>query len=142
MIFRWDRRLETGIALIDAQHRQFMEEANSFFIQYKFGYEANSFRKYLEFLQHFVQSHFPAEEAYQVKCTYPKYRVHQSTHQYLATKLKFVTVKMQECNYCKQEYDLFYEFMNEWIQKHVLQDDLDFCQYFRQSQEKPGNGQR
>ncbi len=141
MIFRWDNRLETGIALIDTQHRRFLEEANSFFIQYKFGYDEESFQKYLEFLQYFVQSHFPAEEAYQVKCAYPNYRIHQSTHQYLATKLKFFIVKMQECNNCKQEYDLFYEFLNEWTQKHVLQDDLNFCQYFRRYQEKSENRQ-
>lgn len=131
-IFRWSQNLESGIELIDKQHKKIFELANSLIIQEKFGSDAMNVPECLAFLGKYILYHFEAEEAFQSNYNYPKYRVHQAMHQVIATEFQFIMVKLTESNYNENEVTQFYQFFMTWIQNHILVEDTDFSTFFKQ----------
>lgn len=131
-IFKWDSSLESGIELVDSQHKQIFEAANAFFISYKCGNASKKAQDSLAFLEQYILYHFQAEEAFQSEIGYPKYREHQAYHEYLATQVKFHAVNLGTSDFAQEAIDAFRCFICEWIVKHILEDDLDFSCYYRQ----------
>lgn len=139
VIFQWDRSLETGIELIDRQHRQIVQRANAFFINYKCGGDQTLHDKCAEclgFLQQYILYHFQCEEAYQVECSYPGYRSHQALHKSLATQVKFLSVQLAESAYAHQEIERFYLFLSDWVRQHLLEEDRAFAAYYHKFKEE------
>lgn len=131
LIFKWDAHLETGVELIDQQHKQIIESANAFFISYRCQHGYDKIAGCLSFLEQYVLYHFQAEEAFQVKCNYPEYRSHQATHKMLQTQVKFHITNLTCSRFSQESVDNFYGFLREWIIQHILTDDFNFAEYYR-----------
>lgn len=129
VIFSWNEELTTGIELIDNQHKQLLKLANSFFIQHKCGQHDHA-EDSLRFLLQYIQYHFQAEEAYQVECSYAKYRAHQAIHDALAVEVKIYAVRLRSSHFSDEELDRFYTFFTSWIKDHVFCEDLDFARQY------------
>ena len=131
VIFSWDKNLETGIALVDQQHKQILQAINKLLICHKCNHGADQIEECLGFLEHYIQYHFQSEEAFQVECGYAAYRDHQAKHHYLNTQVKFFTVKLRASAYAPQELEAFYRFVCNWVQDHILSDDIQFAKAYR-----------
>ncbi|MFZ2539000.1 MAG: hemerythrin domain-containing protein [Oscillospiraceae bacterium] len=136
-IFGWSKELESGIQLIDTQHKQIIELANLIIIRRKFGDDTIIISEYLDFLQKYIQYHLQSEEAFQSNTNYPKHRAHQVSHQSLATEFKFILVKLQASNYEIKEAEKFYNFFISSIKNHILVDDLEFSVYYKNILNQP-----
>ncbi|MEG0541414.1 MAG: hemerythrin family protein [Angelakisella sp.] len=130
-ILRWDKKLELGVALIDNQHKELLEQANALLIAFKCGDGCKKTKECLDFLNQYILYHFQAEEAFQVECNYPVYREHQAKHSYLATQVKFHTVGVEAADFSPESITDFYDFFAEWIIAHVLQEDMEFAIYYK-----------
>lgn len=132
VIVKWNRDLETGLELVDKQHRQIIESANSFFIRHKCGQDQAAASECMSFLTQYILYHFQTEEAFQVECDYPEYRQHQAMHQSVATSVKFFAVRLEASGYAQECVEEFYKFLIDWICGHILVEDVRFCQYYHQ----------
>lgn len=132
-IFKWDSKLESGIELIDSQHKEILAHVNAFLIAYKCGETHKKTQECLDFLKNYILYHFQSEEAFQVDCGYPGYRDHQARHSYLATQVKFHTVNIESSDFSLDSVKAFYDFMNSWIIDHILVEDMAFVSYYKNS---------
>lgn len=132
-LFIFDKALETGVSLIDDQHRKLLEVANIYFVSFEHGHASRTAPETLAFLEQFILYHFNAEEAYMVESGYPKYREHQADHSYLATQVKFHGVNMKESDFSYETATNFFNFFSGWITNHILKSDTHFAKYYRNS---------
>lgn len=130
VIFQWNKDLECGIELLDKQHKELIERANTFFIRFKCGQGISAAKECLAFLQQYILYHFQSEEAFMVDCGYPKYRPHQAIHKGVAKEVQFRTVKMEDSGFAPEEVASFYTFLCNWIKDHILVHDLEFSRYY------------
>lgn len=129
----WDKRLETGIPLLDNQHKELLKAANRFFIQCKMKKDKQAAREYLNFLISYVQYHFQAEESFHIKCNYPNRRKHQALHRILAFELKKHALQLGKSNYSSEAVSAFYRFVDEWVRDHIFYMDTDFARYYHEN---------
>ena len=80
MSIEWTRDLETGIDLIDDQHREIFKRVNRLSEACNEGKGKEEVMKLLLFLGDYVKEHFAAEEKLQVRYGYPGYASHKSQH--------------------------------------------------------------
>lgn len=130
-IFKWDHNLESGIELIDNQHKEIIAHVNAFLIAYKCGETQKKTQECLDFLKQYILYHFQSEEAFQVDCGYSGYREHQARHSYLATQVKFHAVTISESGFSEDSVNAFYDFINSWIIDHIMTEDMTFASYFK-----------
>lgn len=141
VIFKWEKKLEVGIALIDGQHKKIIESANAFFISYKCGDAHTKTAECLSFLEQYVLYHFQAEEAFQVDCGYPDYRTHQAAHNSLSTQVKFHATKLLDSQFAQEDIDSFHTFITDWIVTHILEEDTRFADYYLTAKSGQGAAQ-
>lgn len=134
LIFNWDETLDLGVELIDQQHKNLINHANTFFISYKAGNSSQRLGECLSFVEQYVLYHFQAEEAFQVACGYPAYRPHQAQHTTLRMQFKFHTTQMQAADFSPESVDAFYNFLRGWIIGHILTEDKVFASFYREQQ--------
>lgn len=140
VIYRWEKELETGIALVDKQHVQLLIAINKLLIRRKCKNDRDGIEEYIRYIGHHLQYHFQTEEAYQVECQYEKFREHQAQHNFLATQLRFLIVNLEGSDYEDRVVEEFYTFLSGWISNHLLQEDVHFAQAYRAYQgEKKAN---
>lgn len=127
----WKEKLELGIDVLDEQHFEFFKQANKFLIEVKFGLNKQACLESMSFLEYYLFSHFHQEFAFMKESGYPKYREHQASHDMLKIKTKAMFLKMEEQNYSDEVLEEFAKFLEEWIEKHILEEDYDFVQYYK-----------
>lgn len=130
-LFRWNRKLELGIPLIDDQHRKLLECSNSLTIALSGGNAENKAREVIRFMEQYILYHFQAEEAFQVECNYPQYREHQAIHSRIGTLLKYSLVELSESKFTPEDIDKFYTFFRETVEEHIWVEDAEFAGYYR-----------
>lgn len=133
-VILWKPEMESSIELIDKQHKEILEAANTFIIKCRCNQDQAAAKDALQFLQQYVAYHFQAEETYQMKSGYPKYRQHQAVHSDLATQVKFLSVKLEASNFAEDEITNFHHFFGNLIIAHILGTDMEFFRYYKQWQ--------
>lgn len=136
-IFSWTKELETGIELIDKQHKAFMMQANRFIIKVMSNKIDEGIKEEFDFLNGYLLYHFQAEETYILDSGYEDYRGHQAEH----LRIKFEAKKLEEMMYtAKSQEELaekMMDFINLWVVSHIMESDLEFAKYYKEkSQEK------
>lgn len=118
-----------GIDLLDTQHKEIFEKANAFFIAYKGGAPRQRLVECLEFLEQYVLYHFQTEEAFQAEKGYGGRREHQAMHQALQIQFKLQSTALYGSDFSQIAIDGFYKFLREWIETHILKEDVKFARY-------------
>ena len=127
----WKEKLELGIDMLDEQHFEFFKQANKFLIEEKFKHNKKACVESIGFLEYYLLSHFNAEFAFMKESGYPKFRQHQASHNMLKIQAKAMFLKIEEQNYSDKVLKEFEQFLEEWIVKHILEEDYDFVQYYK-----------
>lgn len=131
-IFSWTKELETGIELIDKQHKAFLMQANKFIIKILSQKIDEGIKEQFDFLEGYLQYHFQAEESYILDSGYEDYRGHQAEH----LRIKFETKKLEEMMYTAKSQeeiaDEMMNFINNWIVAHIMDSDLKFAKFYKE----------
>lgn len=141
-LFAWNKGLETGVELLDEQHRNFFKKANAFFIQVRLKQNLSACTEELRFLENYLLYHFQAEEAFMIESSYPDFLRHQAIHGMMKMKAKAVFVQVQQDQYSDSSMQMFAEFIQEWIKGHIFHDDLDFCIFYKKYLEDQNAGRK
>ena len=67
----WSSQFETGIDLIDSQHKALFEAVNSLEASFSIGNINNAAKKSLDFLEKYTIEHFQTEERFMRDAAYP-----------------------------------------------------------------------
>jgi hemerythrin len=129
--FEWDSRLETGIRVIDEQHRELFKRVNQLELAIYQGRSRDELLKMINFLDYYVEDHFAAEEILMRKNKYPDLPKHAKEHQEFRNMYKGVKdefTKKGSDSYLAIDVD---KKIRKWFENHVLNADMAYVPFLK-----------
>jgi hemerythrin-like metal-binding protein len=128
-MLEWHEKYETGLPLIDEQHRSLFAAINDLHDAMISGQGKEKVQQTLAFLIRYTETHFRDEERIMALQKFPGLSLHKVEHEKLlktahhlekkmATKLFHLPVEMAS-------------FLADWIQHHINEADLGFIKYMQ-----------
>jgi hemerythrin len=134
MPYVWNESLESGVQVIDEQHKQLFTAVNAFQQAHSSGQGQERIRGTLDFLVNYTVEHFRDEEALQVQYDFPDYMRHRQQH---SDFTKTVVALMERFNQEGANDALMlemYETIGNWLLHHIQSDDFVVAAYIRESE--------
>jgi hemerythrin len=129
----WSRSLETGIELIDNQHRELIKRIDALDLAIFKGTGKVELVRMLEYLASYVEEHFEAEEEMMMKVNYPDFTSHYEEHK----KFKAIYARiLQEYNIKGADSYLAMELdrqVRKWFEHHLMVTDAAYVPYCKGS---------
>lgn len=129
-IATWEPRYETGISLIDNQHKSLFHAINALNHAMLIGRGQQIINETLQVLKDYVGIHFETEESYMLKYDYPDYPHHRATHEQLSRKVQeFCELEKQQQN-TKLTIEVSH-FLTHWLIDHINNEDQKMINFFK-----------
>lgn len=122
-VIHWDDRLETGIQLVDQQHKTLVKLINQLFQSMKSGGDLQVLSSVLDELVDYTLTHFRTEEELMQKTGYPGLEKHRNIHEVFVGKVGEAVRKLKAGERVSPA-DL-YNFLKGWLINHIEQEDRD-----------------
>jgi hemerythrin len=129
--FKWDRRLETGIRLIDEQHRELFKRIDALELAIYNTRATAELVDLIKYLEEYVIEHFDAEEVILTDFFYPDFPKHLFEHNEFR---KLYNEMKEECRtrgpdaYLAIDVD---KLIRKWWENHIMKSDMDFVPYVK-----------
>lgn len=127
-VVAWDPGLETGLDVIDAQHRTLFEAVNALADAFKSGRASDKARESLDFLAKYSIEHFQTEERFMRFMDYPDLAAHRIEHGRLVSKLQLLQVKQGKGYLVTAEVAMF---VADWLKHHIQEADMGYVRFTR-----------
>jgi hemerythrin-like metal-binding protein len=128
-LIAWDKRLETGHAKIDEQHRSLVEIVNRLHEAMKQGKGKGEVEGILVFLKDYTVTHFRMEEDLMARHQYGGAARHKQIHADLVKEVADLVEKFQAG---KGTLTLaVMNFLEDWLVTHIQGEDYRFAQDLR-----------
>ncbi len=124
--FQWIPEYETGIEIIDEQHRDLFRRFDKFVLAVYRGTAIKQLDEIMEFLEEYIDVHFETEEALMVRFSYTHYRHHRDEHFRFKTefeKLKKSLGKRGGDSYLAIAVE---RLLTSWWKNHILNTDMKY----------------
>ena len=124
--FEWDSRLETGIGIIDEQHRELFKRINQLDLAVYQGKSKDELLKMFDFLDYYVDEHFKLEEQLMKKYRYKGLSKHTQEHQDFRAMYKIIKDEFKKKgtdSYMAINVD---KKIRKWFENHVLNTDMAY----------------
>ena len=92
--YEFTKKLETGNAVIDGEHRELFQAVNRLLDACSEGKGRASMDETIKFLNNYVEKHFSHEEQLQKKSNYPGLEAHRAFHEKYKQTLKEITAQI------------------------------------------------
>jgi hemerythrin len=129
----WNNRFETGIAIIDTQHRALFEAVNKLADSFKAGTSKAQVKESLDFLVKYTVEHFQTEEQIMKDMGYPKVTSHIAEHLQLVQKAQALQAKLAEGKPVTLEVSTF---LADWLRHHINEVDMGYVEFKRERDRK------
>ncbi len=120
----WTRDLESGIPVIDAQHKRIIEFINELYEARQSG-SASETNQVMEGLLNYTVTHFEFEEGLQEKAGYPFLKAHQRIHEIFMKKIADIRVRAAEGEEVAHE---LLTLLKGWLVSHIKGEDRDYIE--------------
>ena len=121
---------ETGIPLVDSQHRELVDRLNKVIGLGRHSATEEETEKTLDFLEDYVVKHFADEEKLQAQIGYPKYQSHKEQHAIYIAEIKNLKKEYQQ-NGASPKYTLnLNNAIVKWVVQHIKLVDREFGKYY------------
>lgn len=127
-LFNWSAQYETGIFLIDTQHKKLVEAINSLHEAMKDGKGKEKAEKTLSFLVDYTVQHFAAEENLMKQKSYPDFLNHKALHDKLVAEVKDIKTKYVAGKALPMHVS---SFMSDWLKSHILGSDKKYVPFLK-----------
>ncbi|WP_321368706.1 bacteriohemerythrin [uncultured Desulfuromusa sp.] len=121
--FQWKDEYNTGVALMDKQHRRLVELINQLFQCMKDGGDRMMLAEIVDELVNYTVTHFRAEEDVMRKHNYPDLEAHQQIHKNFVDKVGVYAGKLKAGERLPPA-DI-YNFLKDWLISHIEKQDRD-----------------
>ncbi|HEX9082826.1 MAG TPA: bacteriohemerythrin [Holophagaceae bacterium] len=124
----WDPRYETGIELIDAQHRRLFASVQALSSVFEGAEVTPLLRKALDALLDDTVAHFRMEEELMQRFGYPGFAAHASEHARLVGEIDRLMVTVTSGKPISPQISAF---LADWLQHHVLEADMGYVPFLK-----------
>ncbi len=132
LVIEWNDQLNTGINVIDKQHRRLVELINQLFQCMKEGGNRKLLGDIIDQLVDYTVTHFRTEEELMQRSHYPDLANHKAIHQGFVAKVEDALTKLKNGERVAPA-DL-YKFLKGWLINHIEQQDRDgFAPHVKQA---------
>ncbi|HNW29406.1 MAG TPA: bacteriohemerythrin [Spirochaetota bacterium] len=125
----WNKSIETGIELIDNQHRELIKRIDALDLAIYSGKAKTELVIMLEYLATYVSGHFEAEEKMMMAVNYPDFSKHYEEHkkfkEVYGRILQEYKVKGAD-SYLAMELD---RQVRQWLEHHLMVTDAAYVPY-------------
>ncbi len=129
----WSSRFETGIPIIDTQHKALFEAVNKLADSFKAGTSAAQVKASMDFLVKYTVEHFQTEEKYMREIDYPKLTSHMAEHAQLVAKAQGLQAKLAEGKPVTVEVTTF---LADWLKHHINEVDMGYVEFLKAKNRK------
>lgn len=130
----WNSRYETGIPIIDSQHKALFAAVNKLADSFKAGNAKQQTKESLDFLVKYTLEHFQTEEQHMRGIGYPKLAAHQGEHAKLIAKAQQLQAKLAEGRMVTVEVTTF---LSDWLTHHINEVDMGYVNFAKGQSGKP-----
>ena len=123
--------METGVAKIDAQHKELIERINAVTYAGTKAFTKEETQKTLDLLDEYIIKHFNDEEALQKQSGYPKYEWHKSQHQLYVSEFRKLKQEFAANGYSAQFTLQLSNSIIGWIVKHIKSVDVELGKFLK-----------
>lgn len=120
----WGRELESGIPVIDTQHRQIVDFINELADACTTG-NRNETEQVMEGLLNYTVTHFEFEESLQEKAGYPFLKAHRRIHEIFMKKVADIRARSAQGEDVAPE---LLNLLNGWLVSHIKGEDRDYVE--------------
>jgi len=130
-VFEWDPKLETGVAVIDQQHRELFRRLDELQLAIYGAKPKNELVVMIEYLEKYVEEHFAAEEKMMFGVWFHDYSGHKREHE----EFKRIFQRIRD-EYRNRGADNFFAIQLEkevyrWWENHIMCTDMTFAAVVR-----------
>lgn len=129
----WSSRFETGIPIIDTQHKALFEAVNKLADSFKAGTSAAQVKASMDFLVKYTVEHFQTEEKYMREIDYPKLTSHMAEHAQLVAKAQGLQAKLADGKPVTVEVTTF---LADWLKHHINEVDMGYVEFLKAKNRK------
>lgn len=122
MPITWDSRLDTGIDVIDAQHKRIVDYINDLEIAKIKGDKALTM-EVIEQLIDYTQSHFGFEESMLEEAGYKFLKPHKKVHELFIKRVTEFTMRAAKGEDIADE---LHSMLAKWLLNHIANEDRDY----------------
>ena len=124
-LITWDASLETGIGMIDEQHRMLVDLINKLDASVRTGSSSKAVELVLVDLKNYTIYHFSTEETLMVRGGYPGFEAHRDQHREFVEELEgFVIDRLTGAPDVARDV---LEYLKGWLTTHIQISDQDFA---------------
>lgn len=120
----WTQDLESGIPVIDAQHKRIVDYINELSTACQTGNDKET-QNVIEGLLDYTITHFQFEEDLQEKAGYPFLKAHRRIHEIFMKKV--ATIRERSAKGEDIAYELL-DLLNGWLASHIKSEDRDYVE--------------
>ncbi len=121
---QWTEDLETGIQVIDDQHKRIIGYINELHHASESG-NAAEVQEVLEGLLDYTITHFQFEEELQAKANYPFLKAHQRVHEIF---MKRIATFRERADNGENIIPELLSMLKVWLSSHIMGDDRDYVE--------------
>ena len=133
----WKSQYETGIPIIDEQHRRLFETLDQVQEAVAHGSTKNEIRGFVQALLAATREHFRTEEAIMTRHGFPDLLAHIREHEMMLEKLEDLNQRFEESQ--DSMALLVTTFMGGWLRHHISEGDFNYAQYIKSGQVVSGS---
>jgi hemerythrin-like metal-binding protein len=125
---RWTSRFETGIAVVDAQHRELFSDLHHLHATLRKRQAGAALQEELATLCQRTVKHFQTEEQLMKEAAYPGRVAHAEQHHDLLLKVRELQYLCAKGQAMDAEVS---DFLAGWFSHHILESDRDYAGHLR-----------
>lgn len=126
---QWEKAFEIGCQMVDAQHQELIGLVEQFEKSIDVDFSGSTLADVLRFIVGYTRYHFQAEEKFMKEISYPELEMHHCKHDELIYEVTQILLKLKRGEKLSPESLLL--FLQEWVKKHVLEEDMKIGEFYR-----------
>jgi hemerythrin len=131
MEYLWDKSLETGNQMIDAQHKQLFAAINDLIRTCESGKGKDELKKSMDFLNSYTIKHFFDEEQLQQQHKYPDYENHKKYHEGFKKEVRDLSVELIMKGASDSLLKDVQVKIGDWLVTHIKGQDIKVAAHIR-----------
>jgi len=134
--FAWDRTLETGIPIIDNQHKRWIAAVNALFETHQRGKGIKEIERTMAFLVEYTLKHFDDEEEIQEKYGYPNHLEHKHIHNKFKGEAQHLAAVLHRDGPTDELITHTCVTIGRWVINHIKRVDSKMAAYIRDKEQQ------
>jgi hemerythrin len=131
----WTPDLNTGIDVIDKQHKRIVDYINQLHDASISGQQHEAIGEVIDELVDYTLSHFAFEESMQEEANYPFYKAHKKVHDLFVKRVSSYQERFKQGDDVSEDLN---NMLVTWLFNHIKRDDADYVASVKANLEEHG----